>query len=229
MVDRHTSAVARQAMQARVVYEVPGLHESELATQPLAQFARWFGDAEAAGVPEPNAMSLATCGPDGPSVRVVLAKEVAADGIRFFTNLGSHKARDIEFDPRAAVVFAWIAQHRQVRFTGTVELLGRDESEEYFRTRPRGAQIGAWASRQSTVLDSREDLAQRAAAVARTHPEGAPVPLPDHWGGYLIRPTAVEFWQGQPSRLHDRLRFRAIDPGARLDDPQAWQVERLFP
>ena len=229
MVDRHPSAVSRQAMQARVVYEVPGLHESELAAEPLTQFARWFGDAEAAGVPEPNAMSLATSGPDGPSVRVVLAKEVAADGIRFFTNLGSRKARDIEFDPRAAVVFAWIAQHRQVRFTGTVELLGRDECEVYFRTRPRGAQIGAWASRQSAVLDSRDDLAQRAAAVASTHPEGAPVPLPDHWGGYLIRPTEVEFWQGQPSRLHDRLRFRAIDPGARLDDPRAWQVERLFP
>jgi pyridoxamine 5'-phosphate oxidase len=216
-------------MQARVQYEVPGLVEGDLAEAPLEQFAAWFRSAAEAGVPEPNAMSLATCGPGGPQVRVVLAKEVAADGIRFFTNLLSAKARDLRHDPRAAVVFAWIKQHRQVRFTGDTVLLPRDECAQYFATRPRGAQVGAWASHQSAPLESRDALRAAAAEVERRYPAGAPIPLPDHWGGYLIRPAKVEFWQGQPSRLHDRIRYTARSGAARLDDPTAWTAQRLSP
>jgi pyridoxamine 5'-phosphate oxidase len=228
-MEPHKASVAPDMMQARVQYEVPGLEEDDLAPSPLEQFSDWFAAAVAAGIPEPNAVSLATCGPDGPQVRVLLAKEVAADGLRFFTNLTSAKAQELQRDPRASALFAWIPMHRQIRFSGTTEPLPREECAEYFATRPRGAQIGAWASRQSQVIASRDELRTRAAEFETRFGDRGQIPLPDHWGGYLLRPDSVEFWQGQPSRLHDRLRFRAASPGAALDDPHGWSLQRLAP
>jgi pyridoxamine 5'-phosphate oxidase len=216
-------------LRHRVQYEVTGLQRQNLAASPLEQFEHWFTEAVAAAVPEPNAMELATIGPDGPQVRVVLAKDVLADGVRFFTNLRSAKAQQIDHDPRVAAVFFWGQAHRQVRLTGTAHLLAPTENEEYFRTRPRDAQIGAWASHQSQRLDSREQLLHRVEELRQRWPEGSEVPLPDHWGGYRIEVRSMEFWQGQPSRLHDRLCFQSLVAGARLDHPGSWRVERLSP
>lgn len=227
MVSDEPEAVAPDVMRARVTYDVPGLAESEVAADPLTQFRRWFTDAAAAGIGEPNAMTLTTVGADGPNARVVLAKTVDRRGISFFTNLRSDKAREIEHDPRVAALFAWIPLHRQIRFRGRAEVLPRAEIEEYFADRPRGAQIGAWASPQSQVLRSREDLAQRVAVLERRFPDE--VPVPDFWGGFRITAADVEFWQGQPSRLHDRLRFDRVGPEAMLDDPDGWSVVRVAP
>ncbi|MAT60561.1 MAG: pyridoxamine 5'-phosphate oxidase [Micrococcales bacterium] len=215
--------------RARVDYAVPGLAEADVADTPLSQFSKWLAEAQAAEVPEPNAMSLATCGPDGPQVRVVLAKDVDPYGVTFYTNLDSVKAQDLAQDSRAAAVFAWLAQYRQVRVRGPVVPLGRQVAASYFATRPRGAQIGAWASPQSQVIASREDLVERITEAEQRFPEDVPVPLPERWGGYRIKPTVVEFWQGQPSRLHDRIRFESLQAEARLDDASAWGLERLAP
>jgi pyridoxamine 5'-phosphate oxidase len=214
-------------MRARVVYDVPGLSETEAAPDPLSQFRRWFADAAAAGISEPNAMTLTTAGLHGPNARVVLAKTVDRRGISFFTNLRSDKAREIEHDPRAAALFAWIPLHRQIRFRGTASVLPRSEAEEYFADRPRGAQIGAWASPQSQPLASRDELARRVAEIERRFP--GEIPLPDFWGCFRLTCTDVEFWQGQPSRLHDRLRYDRRRPDALLDDPSGWQLVRLAP
>lgn len=220
--------VAPEAMSARVSYDVPGLGEDEAASDPLTQFRIWFEQAAGTGISEPNAMSLATNGPDGPSVRIMLAKQVDPSGVVFYTNLTSAKARDIEHDPRVACVFAWIPMHRQIRFRGPAELVSRAEVEEYFATRPRDAQLGAWSSHQSAPMRAKTVLTDRVAEIEQRF-AGAEVPPPPFWGGYRIRPATVEFWQGQPSRLHDRLRYEAEQPGARLDDPAAWRVVRLFP
>lgn len=216
----------------RVRYLAPGLDEKTIASSPLAQFDLWFSDAVAAGVPEPNVISLATCGPDGPSVRSVLAKFVTGEGIRFFTNTRSQKAEQIRANPAVAATFAWITQHRQVLIRGVASLLPDDEVAKYFEARPRDAQIGAWASDQSQVIESREVLQAEVARVsARFGNESEPIELPPHWGGYLIRAVSVEFWQGQPSRLHDRLRFTASDQAIPpdLDDEKGWILERLCP
>ena len=219
--------VNRDAFE-RVNYEVPGLADDEVAASPLEQFGRWLDESVAAGVKEPNAMSLATVGPDGPKVRVVLAKAVDDAGVVFYTNLESDKAADIPHDPRVALCFAWLPLHRQVRVTGTAAEVPRTEVDDYFRTRPRGARIGAWASPQSRILDGREDLLRRVADAEEKHP-GDPVPTPPHWGGFRVTAEHVEFWQGQPSRLHDRLRFDAVSSPARWSDPAAWQRVRLAP
>lgn len=212
----------------RVNYEVPGLADDEVADTPLAQFGRWLDDAVAAGVKEPNAMSLATCGPAGPAVRVVLAKAVDEAGVTFYTNLQSDKATEIRHDPRVALCFAWLPLHRQVRITGTAAEVPRAVVDEYFRSRPRGARIGAWASPQSQQIDGRDDLLRRVAA-ATDRWAVDPVPTPPHWGGFRVTPERIEFWQGQPSRLHDRLRFEAVTAPAPLTDPAAWRIVRLAP
>lgn len=212
----------------RVNYEVPGLADDEVAGTPLAQFGRWLDDSVAAGVKEPNAMSLATCGAAGPAVRVVLAKAVDAAGVVFYTNLASDKAADISHDPRVALCFAWLPLHRQVRITGTAAQVPRAEVDAYFATRPRGARIGAWASPQSQPIDGRQDLLRRVAA-AEAELTVDPVPTPPHWGGFRVTVERIEFWQGQPSRLHDRLRFDALRTPAALDDPAAWRIVRLAP
>ena len=221
----------RRLADLRVSYDAGVLDESHLRAAPLEQFRSWFDDAVGVSLPEPNAMVVATATPDGrPSARTVLLKDVDARGFVFYTNLDSRKSRELAANPHASCVFPWFAMHRQVVVVGRVEEIDRDEALEYFASRPHGSRLGAWASRQSAVIDDRMGIEQRYADLQEQYPEGADVPLPDFWGGWLVRPESVEFWQGRESRLHDRLRFRALDArSADLDDASAWQVERLSP
>ena len=215
---------------ARVSYDRGALDESDLKAAPLAQFAAWLEDAGAAGLPEPNAMVLSTVDAAGmPTARTVLLKGVDRDGFRFFTNYTSRKARALAENPRAALVFPWHALHRQVTVLGSAERLPAAESAAYFRSRPRGSQLAAWASAQSAPLAGRAELERRMAELQARWPEGADIPAPDFWGGYLVRAESVEFWHGRESRLHDRLRFEAARSGAALDDPRAWRARRYAP
>jgi pyridoxamine 5'-phosphate oxidase len=200
------------------------LTEDDVADTWLDQFERWFDAAVAdPAVIEANAMSLATADAAGrPAVRVVLVKGVDDRGVVFYTNYGSAKGRDLDANPQAAAVFAWLAHERQVRIAGPVTKVSRAETEAYFASRPRESQLGAWASTQSTVVASREELEASLAEVTARFADG-PVPAPPHWGGYRIAPLTVEFWQGRPGRLHDRIRFRRDRLGA------DWQRERLAP
>jgi pyridoxamine 5'-phosphate oxidase len=197
------------------------LRRDDLLDDPVAQFHRWLGDADEAGIPLPNAMALATADAEGrPSARHVLLRGLDARGFTFFTNYESRKGRQLAENPNAALVFLWKQLDRQVNVTGTAERLPPAESDAYFATRPHEAQLGAWASAQSTVLDGRDVLDERLAEAGRRF-AGADVARPPHWGGFVIRPDTVEFWQGRRSRLHDRFRY------ARTDD--AWRIERLSP
>lgn len=214
----------------RVSYESDRLDENEVAATPLEQFRGWLADAVAAGLPEPNAMALATADVSGqPSNRHVLLKDVDPRGFVFFTNLASRKARDLAGNPRASIVFPWFQMHRQVIVVGLVEALPRQETDAYFRSRPRASQLGAWASRQSEELAARSVLEDRYAELDARWPDE--VPVPDFWGGLVLRPTSVEFWVGRRSRLHDRLRYTAAGPDATppLDAPGSWALTRLYP
>lgn len=218
----------------RVGYSEQPLLEDSVAADPLAQFTRWLADAVDAALPEPNAMVLATATGQGPSARTVLLKAVDARGFQFFTNRGSRKARDLAAQPTAALVFPWFALHRQVIVTGSVVELSRGEAAEYFASRPRGSQLGAWASRQSEVIDGRDPLETAYREADERWPEPTAVPLPDHWGGFLVMATQVEFWKGRASRLHDRLRYVRDEPinprvGCELDRVDRWRIERLSP
>ena len=200
----------------------PALDETMLASDPVSQFSAWFADARAAGLPEPNAMVLSTVTAQGlPRARTVLLKAHGPDGFSFYTNRTSAKGQDLAAIPRACLLFPWYGLHRQVIVQGAVTPLTQDESEPYFHSRPRGSQLGAWTSRQSTVIASRAVLDERYQRLAGRWPEPQPVPMPDFWGGYLVRHEIVEFWQGRANRLHDRLRYRREGGG--------WLVERLSP
>ena len=197
------------------------LDESHLDADPLRQFERWFAEAVAADVLEPNAMTLATASRDGmPSARIVLLKGVDSQGFLFFTDYRSRKAAELAENPLAALTFLWKEIERQVRVTGAVGRVSEAESEAYFRSRPLGSRLGAWASHQSSVIANRGVLDDRLREVTARFGDGD-VPLPNHWGGFRVVPDAIEFWQGRTDRLHDRLLYRRGDPG--------WSVVRLSP
>ena len=202
--------------------ELPRLTEGSLPEGPFELFAAWLGDAEASGMTDPNAMTLATAGADGrPSARTVLLRGVGDDGFRFFTNRTSLKGRQLGENPRAQLLFFWREIGRQILIHGKVDQLSDEESDAYFESRARESRIGAWASEQGSVIESREQLlAQVEEAAARF--EGDDVPRPPHWGGYIVRPEAIEFWQAGEFRLHDRFVYRRSDGGQ-------WVTERLSP
>jgi pyridoxamine 5'-phosphate oxidase len=189
-------------------------------SDPLAQFAHWYEYAVAAGLPEPEAMALATATPDGaPSVRFVLLKAIDERGVEFYTNYESRKGRELAANPRAALAVLWKPLQRQVRLEGSVERLADSESDAYFATRSRGSRLGAWASEQSREIPDREWLDARLAAFDAQYPDE--VPRPAHWGGYMLRPERIEFWEGRPNRLHDRELFTR--------DARGWTSVRLSP
>jgi pyridoxamine 5'-phosphate oxidase len=202
-------------------YTAAGLAEADLADSWHVQLARWLEDAVAADLTEPNAITLATAAADGrPSARTVLLKSFDERGLTIFTNYASRKARELDANPHGSLVLAWVDLQRQVIACGPVARVSAEESAAYFRSRPRGAQLSAWASRQSEVIGSRRELEERRAELEQRF-AGGDVPVPDFWGGLRLAPQTVEFWQGRPDRLHDRLRFR--------DDGGRWLVERLNP
>ena len=203
-------------------YGENGLKESEVAINPIIQFSSWLKEAAANPiVVEANAMVLSTIDSIGPSSRTVLLKDVTQAGFSFFTNYQSNKGQAIAFNPRVSLLFPWYAMERQVIIRGRATKLSKEESADYFATRPWGSQIGAWASEQSHDLESREHLQERFDEYATLYPDGSAVPTPPHWGGYLVTPSSVEFWQGRYSRLHDRLIYTT--------SPDGWHLARLHP
>ncbi|HET6569070.1 MAG TPA: pyridoxamine 5'-phosphate oxidase [Rhodothermales bacterium] len=212
----------RDVADLRREYMQRELDESDIAADPITQFASWYREALTSGVVEPNAMTLATVAAEGrPSARIVLLKDFDAHGFTFFTNYDSRKGRELEQNPWAALVFWWDVMERQVRIEGRVARVAPEMSDEYFASRPYGSRLGAWASPQSRVLPDRGALTEALTALDAKY-SGGDVPRPPHWGGYRLSPTAVEFWQGRPSRLHDRIRYTLQPDGT-------WRTERLAP
>lgn len=219
-------------MRAR--YRAEGLSEADLAPDPYGQFARWFTDAAASGLHEPNAMIVSTADARGrPSSRTVLMKQYDERGFVFFTNYGSRKGRELEVNAYASLLFPWHPIARQVIVSGTAERIGRDETVAYFRTRPHGSQLGAWASEQSSRVASRGELDRLYAQLADRYPEGEDVPAPPGWGGFRVRAETVEFWQGRENRLHDRLRYVRAEGAESAEGTGGadggWTVDRLCP
>jgi len=205
----------------RVQYETAGLDLADLDASPIIQWQRWYDQAAEGGVAEPNAMVVSTIADDGaPDARVVLVRGVDDRGFVFFTNYDSTKGRQLADDPVAAATFAWLDLHRQVRIRVTVVTVSREESDDYFASRPRDSQIGAWASPQSQPIPNRDELMRRVGEVTARF-GGGPIPRPEHWGGFRLQPVEFEFWQGRPNRLHDRFRYRR--------SADIWVIERLAP
>ncbi len=203
-------------------YEREGLTEQEVSRNPITQFEKWMQEAVDAGISQPNALTLATASKEGrPSARIVLLKAVSEAGFVFYTNYNGRKGRELAENPYASMVFLWPSLSRQVRIEGMVSKVDAATSDAYYHSRPRGSQLGAWASPQSEVVADRQDL-EDALVQYTTQFEDQQVPRPEHWGGYCLKPDAIEFWQGRPSRLHDRLLFRR-------EDNQPWRIERLAP
>jgi pyridoxamine 5'-phosphate oxidase len=203
-------------------YKMHSLNETDVAADPMDQFTVWWNDATKSEIEEVNAMTLATATKNGmPSARIVLLKGYDPTGFIFFTNYQSHKGQELEENPHACLVFFWKELERQVRIEGTVEKISEKESDLYFQSRPRGSRIGAWASPQSTVIPGREFIEKNSSEMETKYADEA-VPRPPHWGGYLVRPRLIEFWQGRSNRLHDRIRYRKSDSGN-------WTIERLAP
>ena len=212
-----------RATHARKDYERGTLDETTADHNPIRQFASWYDDAVQAGLPEPEAMTLSTATPDGhPSARIVLLRGFDEQGFCFFTNYKSRKGQELDANPQAALTFHWAALERQVRIEGRVAQTTEAESDAYFQSRPSSSRIGAWGSPQSEVIPDRETLENLVARFRDEHPDDAAIPRPSHWGGFRVVPERIEFWQGRPSRLHDRLRFRS-NPAC------GWIVERLAP
>jgi len=204
-------------------YALHTLSESDVASDPFEQFRTWFHEAVNSQLPEPNAFILATAGADGrPGARTVLLKEFTRDGFVFYTNYESRKGRELLENPNAAMLFMWLELQRQVRIEGVVEKVGAAESLAYFQSRPRASQIGAWASHQSSVADSREEIERRQQEVEVRFEGFDVLPLPPFWGGYRLKPDSFEYWQGRESRLHDRIAYRK-------SDTDGWDISRLMP
>ncbi|MEU3629516.1 pyridoxamine 5'-phosphate oxidase [Streptomyces fradiae] len=212
----------------REQYHTSELTERDLAAHPMEQFALWFKEAAGHGaIHEPNAMVVSTATPHGrPSARTVLLKHFDARGFVFYTNYDSRKGTELAANPHASLLFPWHPIARQVVVTGRVTRVGRDETAAYFRTRPHGSRLGAWASTQSAPIGSRAELLARYEELAARYPEGTDVPVPPHWGGFVVAPDTVEFWQGHENRLHDRLRYVHEADG---DGTAGWRVQRLAP
>ena len=206
----------------RKEYKMQTLLESDIEINPFAQFTKWWDDALKSEIDEMNAMTLATADANAiPSARIVLLKDFSKTGFIFFTNYNSHKGNELETNPNACLVFFWKELERQVRISGQVKKVSTTESDEYFASRPEGSRIGAWASPQSSVITSREVIEVKAAAYQQEFTDGN-IPRPPHWGGYIVIPAVIEFWQGRPNRLHDRIQYT-------LKENAVWKIERLAP
>jgi pyridoxamine 5'-phosphate oxidase len=212
----------KQIADIRKDYQMQSLLETDVADEPFEQFNRWWDDAIKSELDEVNAMTLATASASGmPSARIVLLKSASADGFVFFTNYNSHKGKELEENPFACLVFFWKELERQIRITGTIEKVSEAESDEYFHSRPVGSRIGAWASPQSSIISSRETIEKNIVKYEGAF-AGSDIPRPPHWGGYIVKPTVVEFWQGRPNRLHDRIQYSKTEDGN-------WETNRLAP
>jgi pyridoxamine 5'-phosphate oxidase len=214
----------------RAHYRAEGLVEADLAAEPMEQFTRWFKQAVASGMFEPNAMVVSTADAEGrPNSRTVLLKRYDERGFVFFTNYRSRKGQELAANPRISLLFPWHPIARQVIVSGIAERVGRDVTAAYFRTRPHGSQLGAWASEQSSAAASREELDGLYAELTDRYPPGTQVPVPPDWGGYRVRPETVEFWQGRENRLHDRLRYGPSDGSVEAGGVRGWTIQRLYP